>query len=168
MVTRRDGSVVKVDSSSHLRDELKGMLVVLKDWRLLALCPVFFASNWYYAYLGALNASVFDGPTRALNATLGGVGEIVGSLLIGWCVYDVKWLRRRNRGFLGLFVVAGMTNAVWAACIAWQVKFGRDYKTAHEGLINYHDANYKAKAALFFFCAVYLSNDSAAYANDPP
>ena len=151
-VTRRDGTVVKVDTSTDLRTELKGMMHVFKDWRLLALIPVFFASSYFYAYLGALNTSVFDSPTRALNATLGGIGEIVGSVLIGWCVYDVKGLRRRNRGFMGLAVVAGITTTLWAVGLAWQVKFGRDYKASHGGYINYHDADYKGKGALFFFC----------------
>ena len=47
-----------------------------------ALTPMFFASNYFYAYQGAVNTAVFDGPTRALNATLEGAGAIVGAVLV--------------------------------------------------------------------------------------
>ena len=152
-VIRGDGTLVKVEAASKLHEELRGMLRLFKDWRLLALLPMFFASNYFYAYQGSVNATVFDGPTRALNATLEGAGAIVGALLIGFLVLDGKWLGRRQRGYLGLAVVTILTIIIWSAGLAWQVTFTRDYKTVHGGLINYKDSNYKGKGALYFFCA---------------
>lgn len=129
------------------------MLQLFKDWRLVALLPMFFGSMYFYAYLGSLNATVFDGPTRALNATLEAAGSITGALVIGYLVLDAKWLSRRHRGYLGLAVTATLAIVVWSVGLSWQVTFKRDYKSAHNGvLINYHDANYKGKGALFFFC----------------
>lgn len=129
------------------------MFRLLKDWRLLALLPMFFASNYFYAYQGSVNATVFDGPTRALNATLEGAGAIVGALMIGFLVLDGKRLSRRNRGYLGLGVVTVLTIIVWAVGLSWQVTFKRDYKDVHGGrFLNYHDSNYKGKGALYFFC----------------
>ena len=77
-VVRGDGTVVKLDDKSKVHEEVVAMLRTLKDWRMFALLPMFFASNYFYAYQGAVNAAVFDGPTRALNATLEGAGAIVG------------------------------------------------------------------------------------------
>lgn len=74
---------------------------------------MFFASNYFYAYQGAVNAAKFDGPTRALNATLEAAGAIVGALLIGFCVLDNGFFGRRNRGYLGLAVVTSMTIIIW-------------------------------------------------------
>lgn len=74
---------------------------------------MFFASNYFYAYQGAVNAAMFDGPTRALNATLEAAGAIIGALLIGYLVLDTKWLGRRNRGYLGLAVVVTLTIIIW-------------------------------------------------------
>jgi hypothetical protein len=74
---------------------------------------MFFASNYFYAYQGALNAARFDGPTRALNGTLEAAGAIIGALIIGYLVLDVKGLGRRNRGYFGLAVVTSMTIIVW-------------------------------------------------------
>lgn len=152
-VVRSDGTIVKLNTSTKVHEELVAMLHLLKDWRLLALLPMFFASNYFYAYQGSVNATVFDSPTRALNGALEGAGAIVGALMIGFFVLDSKWMSRRKRGYLGLAVVVAMTIIVWAVGLAWQVTFDRNYKEDHGGnWLNYHDSNYKGKGALYFFC----------------
>lgn len=116
---------------------------------------MFFASNYFYAYQGAVNALMFDGPTRALNGALEGAGAIIGALMIGFFVLDGKRFKRRTRGYLGLGIVAGMTVIVWAVGLSWQVTFTRaDAKILLEqkALINYKHANYRGKGALYFFC----------------
>ena len=151
LVVRADGNTVQLDTTTKVRDELLGMLAVIKDWRLVALVPMFFASDFYNPYFGALNQSVFDARTRALNATLGSAGEIIGSILIGYCVLDVQWLRRRQRGYFGVAVVAIGVIVVWSFGLSWQVTFKRDYKNVN-GFMTYHDPEYWAKGVLFFFC----------------
>lgn len=152
-VVRSDGTIVKLNTATKVHEELVAMLRLMKDWRMLALFPMFFASNYFYAYQGSVNATVFDGPTRALNATLEAAGAIVGALMIGYFVLDVKWLHRRHRGYLGLAVVTILTIVTWAVGLSWQVTFTRDYQSVHNGaLINYKDSNYKGKGALYFFC----------------
>ncbi|KAI0074220.1 MFS general substrate transporter [Panus rudis PR-1116 ss-1] len=153
-VVRSDGTLVKLQAASKVHEELIGMAHTLKDWRMLALIPMFFASNYFYAYQGALNAAMFDGPTRALNATLEGAGAIVGALLIGFLVLDAKWAGRRTRGYIGLAVVVVATVVVWAAGLGWQVTFTRadGVRMKEEGrLINYKDDAYTGKGPLFFF-----------------
>lgn len=63
-VIRPDGSLVKLEVASTPRQEVTNMINVLKDWRMWALLPMFFSSNYFYAYQGAVNAYYFDGPTR--------------------------------------------------------------------------------------------------------
>ena len=156
-VIRPDGTIVKLEAKSKLHEELVGMFHLLKDWRMLCLLPMFFASNYFYAYQGSVNATVFDSPTRALNATLEGAGAIVGALMIGFLVLDNKWMPRRQRGYLGLVVVTVLTIVVWATGLSWQVTFNRDYVKDHNGkFLNYHDSNYKGKGALYFFCTLCL------------
>jgi len=147
-VVRPDGTLVKLQAYSSLRDELKGFIERFKDWRMLALAPMFFASNYFYAYQGAVNATYFNGRTRALNATLEGAGAIVGALLIGFLVLDGKWLSRRSRGFLGLGIVTVITIIVWAVGLSWQLTFTRN-SVVH--LIDYTEPAYKGKGALYFF-----------------
>jgi MFS family permease len=149
-VIRGDGTLVKLQAASSLRAELRGMLNLFTNWRMIALLPMFFASNYFYAYQGALNTAKFDGPTRALNGTLEAAGAIIGALLIGYFVLDGNWLGRRNRGYLGLTVVTSLTIIVWGIGLSWQVSFDRADATSHN-LISYHDSNYKGKGTLFFF-----------------
>ncbi|OBZ77670.1 UNC93-like protein 2 [Grifola frondosa] len=131
-VIRADGTIVKLEAASAPHEEIIGMWNLLKDWRMIALLPMFFASNYFYAYQGAVNAGRFDGPTRALNGALEGAGAIIGAVLIGYLVLDTKFLHRRARGYFGLAVVAVMD----------------DIKA---NLINYKDKAYRGKGALYFF-----------------
>lgn len=110
---------------------------------------MFFASNYFYAYQGAVNAAKFDGPTRAVIAALEGAGAIIGALLIGFFVLDAGWLSRKTRGWLGLAVVTITTIVVWSCGLAWQLSFTRE-KVGTK--INYKDDNFAGKGVLFFFC----------------
>jgi hypothetical protein len=64
-IIREDGTIVKVEASSSVRKELQNFIKVVKDKRIILLLPMFFASNYFYAYQGAINAFYFDGATRA-------------------------------------------------------------------------------------------------------
>lgn len=173
-VVRPDGTIVRVDDQSSIPQELKGLLERLKDWRILgpsvyiirscqfelintcdvALLPMFFASNYFYAYQGAVNAGKFDGPTRAVIAALEGAGAIIGALIIGFFVLDANWFARKTRGWLGLAFVSITTIVVWSCGLAWQLTFTRE--TIGER-INYKDVNFAGKGSLFFFCESFAS-----------
>jgi hypothetical protein len=166
-VVRPDGTIVKINDKSSVSQEFKGLLERLKDWRILgvyfcaltstnpsdlaelALLPMFFSSNYFYAYQGAVNAGKFDGPTRAVVAALEGAGAIIGALLIGFLVLDANWFRRKTRGWLGLACVSIITIIVWSCGLSWQLTFTRE---TIGGMINYKDDNFAGKGALFFFC----------------
>ena len=110
---------------------------------------MFFASNYFYAYQGAINAGKFDGPTRAVVAALEGAGAIIGALIVGFVVLDANWFARKTRGWLGLAFVTTITTTVWSCGLAWQLTFTRE--TLGEK-ISYKDPNFAGKGALFFFC----------------
>jgi hypothetical protein len=126
-IVRADGSLVTLEKHSSVRTELVEMARLFKDWRVAALMPMFFASNYFYAYQGAVNAGMFDGPTRALNATLEGAGAIVGALLIGFFILDAptsrfKYGRESTCYFSGVDGMAQLTFAnqvVRAAMSDW-------------------------------------------------
>jgi hypothetical protein len=110
---------------------------------------MFFASNYFYAYQGAINAGKFDGPTRAVIAALEGAGAIIGALLVGFFVLDANWFARKTRGWLGLAVVSTITIIVWSCGLSWQLTFTRE--TIGEK-VNYKDSGFAGKGTLFFFC----------------
>jgi hypothetical protein len=100
------------------------MWEVIKDWRMIVLLPMFFASNYFYAYVspqsmrwlqaksiysilllclqqGALNVAKFNGRTRALVAVLDGLGAILGAIFIGLLLDKLPY-GRRTRGYIGV------------------------------------------------------------------
>ncbi|KAI0066656.1 MFS general substrate transporter [Artomyces pyxidatus] len=147
-IVRADGTLVKLEAASTPREEVRNLIVVLKDRRMIALIPMFFASNYFYSYQGAVNTFYFDGPTRALNATLEGAGAIVGALVIGFLVLDGSYFKRRTRGYLGLAFVTITTIIVWSCGLAWQVEFTRNTVSPKQ---HYTDKGYHGKGALYFF-----------------
>jgi hypothetical protein len=88
----------------------------------------------------------------ALNATLEGVGAMVGALIIGFFVLDGLPYRRRTRGFIGLAFVTIVTIVVWSCALAWQVTFDRTPRTK----MHYTDSGYHTKGAIYFFCAFFF------------
>ncbi|PNY26827.1 Uncharacterized protein TCAP_03236 [Tolypocladium capitatum] len=124
LVIRGDGSIVELQVSPSPKQEFRNFIQMFKDWRMLALFPMFFSSNYFYAYQGALTAILFNGRTRALVSLLTGIGSMIGSLLIG-SITDVLPFSRRNRALVGCAFVFILTCIVWAGGLGFQIKFTR-------------------------------------------
>ena len=90
-----------IESTPTWREELKGLLAVTTDWKILILTPAFLASNWFYAYQFALNAAYFSLRSRALNSMMYWLFQMFGSFAISG-VLDYKGWERRTRGLVGL------------------------------------------------------------------
>lgn len=124
LVVRGDRTIVEMDASLSPRQELKQFIELFKDWRMLALFPMFFSSNYFYAYQNALTAALFNGRTRALVALLTGLGSILGSILIGMLT-DTLPMNRRLRAVASCGVVFALMCTVWGGGLGFQVKFTR-------------------------------------------
>lgn len=123
-VVRGDGTLVEVEASLTPRQEFAEFVQLFKDWRMLALFPMFFSSNYFYAYQNALTAFLFNGRTRALVALLTGLGSVIGSLLIGFLT-DTLPMSRRNRAFASCGVIFALMCTVWGGGLGFQLKFVR-------------------------------------------
>ncbi|KAG5984644.1 hypothetical protein E4U55_003865 [Claviceps digitariae] len=127
LVVRSDQSVIKLTESLTPAQELRDFVGMFKDWRMIALFPMFFSSNYFYAYHGAITAFLFNGRTRALVALVTGLGSIVGSILIGF-VTDNLPFPRRKRALWSCAFVTFLLCVVWAGGLGFQTKFVRDQK----------------------------------------
>lgn len=123
-VVRKDGSLVELEPNVSPRTEFKAFLGMFKDWRLLVLFPMFFSSNYFYAYQGALTAFLFNGRTRALVSLLTGLGSMLGSVLIGFLLDNLPFTRRK-RALTTCGIVALLMVGIWGGGLAFQVKFKR-------------------------------------------
>ncbi|KAK8866109.1 hypothetical protein IAR55_001260 [Kwoniella newhampshirensis] len=127
LVVRGDGTVVELQAALGPKDEIAQFVKMFKDWRMLCLFPMFFASNYFYAYQGAITAFLFNGRTRALSSLLTGLGSIVGSIFIG-TILDRLPFSRRKRSLIGCGVVAILNIIIWVGGLVFQTEFTRATK----------------------------------------
>ncbi|RCH92147.1 hypothetical protein CU097_004506 [Rhizopus azygosporus] len=168
-VVRPDGTKVAVAKAMHWKKELKGVLLVWKEWRMLCLIPAFLASNWFYAYQFKVNTVYFNSPARALNDTMYWTLQIIGSLIFG-CLLDFQGLSRRSRGLLALVILFVVTMAVWAGGFAFQLTFDNGFDKP----IGWKDARFGGPFVLYMFYGfsdaiyqTYLYWLMGAMSNDP-
>ncbi|KAF3765382.1 MFS general substrate transporter [Cryphonectria parasitica EP155] len=123
-VVRGDGTVVELEDAISPHREIQELWALCKDWRMIALFPMFFSSNYFYAYQGAIVTVLFNGRTRALVSLLEGVGQVVGSLVIGQLTDNLPFGRRKRALTAAVFVIL-FNCFVWAAGLGFQVQFKR-------------------------------------------
>ncbi|KAG8164200.1 hypothetical protein KVR01_006118 [Diaporthe batatas] len=124
LVVRGDGTVVEIEEAITPKQEFKEIWKLLRDWRMIALFPMFFSSNYFYAYQGAITTALFNGRTRALVALLTGVGSILGSIIIGQLTDNLPG-GRRKRALMATAAVAILNCVIWGAGLGFQVQFNR-------------------------------------------
>lgn len=124
LVVRGDGTVVKIEAAITPKQEFKEMWALLKDWRMIALFPMFFSSNYFYAYQGAITTALFNGRTRALVSLLTGVGSILGSIVIGQLTDNLPF-GRRKRALCATAFVTVLNCVIWVCGLVFQVQFTR-------------------------------------------
>ncbi|CAM0137651.1 hypothetical protein VKS41_000849 [Umbelopsis sp. WA50703] len=125
-VIRNDGTAVYMAQHTTWKQELKGVLGVFTQWRIIALLPAFLASNWFYSYQFGVNALYFDVATRSLNGTMYWAMQIVASICIGQLL-DWSRFKRRDRGLMGLALTFLFCMGVWAGGFAFQLTFDRSF-----------------------------------------
>jgi MFS family permease len=132
-VIRNDGSpVVKIKYSSPI-SELKSVFALFKDWRMLALVPMFFTSNWVYTYqFTAVNAFNFTQRTRYMNSMFYWMAQIFASILYGAFLDREQW-SRPTRARYGLILLAVVCAGTWAGGIAFQATFGPQSTILEDG-----------------------------------
>lgn len=123
-IVRKDGTLVKMENSLTPTEELREFARQFKDWRMLALFPMFFASNYFYAYQGAIVPFLFIGRARALSSLVTNLGAVLGGLFVGFLL-DLIPGNRRRRAIIGWVIVCIFLIAVWGGGVAFQVQFTR-------------------------------------------
>lgn len=117
-VRRADGTAIAVFHTQPLLDELRGVVRVLRDPRVLLMLPVIFSCELALGIMPSVSAAYFSLRTRAMTNICFYLIQLPASV---GCAYLTDRLPydRRVRGVvavsvLGVFVVAG-----WVALQAW-------------------------------------------------
>lgn len=124
LVVRGDKTVVEIQASISVPEEIRQFFALFKDWRMLVLFPMFFTSNYYYAYQGSIIAFMFNARTRALASLITQLGAMIGAVLIG-TILDRAPGTRRTRAIVAWTLTLVLELGVWSGAVAWQVQFKR-------------------------------------------
>lgn len=157
-VLREDGSHVVLMKNPTWISEFKGLWETLRyDAYIIALFPMFFASNWFYTYqFNGFNSAHFNTRTRALNNTLYWTSQIIGAFVMGNCL-DIKSVRRSVKARYALGALLTITMAIWGGGYAWQHKqVPRAVSSSVDFVkVDFKDSGYVGPMFLYMFYGFY-------------
>lgn len=145
MVIRSDGKPVAIHRYSSWTSEAVAVAKLFLDWRMIALSPMFLASNWFYTYqFNAVNGGgLFTTRTRAFNGTLYWTAQILGSMLMGHFLDSSRFVStsRRVRGLLGLTLLLIVSSVIWGGGLGFQLTFTRSSAKAETDKMDFEDSS---------------------------
>ncbi|KAF2115808.1 major facilitator superfamily domain-containing protein [Lophiotrema nucula] len=129
-VIRHDGSKVIVMKHPSWKSEILGLFETFKtDPYIIALFPMFLASNWFYAYhFTEINGAYFNVRTRALNGVVYYTMQIVGAYVFGFAL-DIKGIRRTVRAKVAWAALFAVIMIVWGCGYKFQKTYTRAWAT---------------------------------------
>ncbi|RIA79855.1 major facilitator superfamily domain-containing protein [Glomus cerebriforme] len=153
-VIHDDGKPVVVQKFPKWKNEIIGIFKLFLDWHMIALIPMFIASNWFYAYhFNVVNAGYFNIRTRSFNNLWYWAAQIVGAMGLGKFL-DTPSLKRKNRGIIGLIILFVIIMGTWIGGLFFQLTFTRNDEKKNLDLF---DSGYAGKLILYL---LYGFNDA--------
>lgn len=153
-VIRHDGSKVIVMKHPSWKSEIWGLWeTVQSDPYIVALFPMFFASNWFYTYhFNEVNAAYFNTRTRALNGVIYYIMQIVGAFVFGYGLDSTK-LRRSTRAKVGWAALFVLIMVVWGGGYEFQKTYTRESTSEKSGYqpVDWSDDGYGGPFVLFMW-----------------
>ncbi|KAF9540185.1 hypothetical protein EC957_004584 [Mortierella hygrophila] len=119
-VTHSNGDHIKIQEFPTWIGEIKAILMLFLEWRMVVLIPMFLSSNWYYSYhFSTINGRYFSIRTQSLNNILYWASQIFGSYSFAR-VLDYQGVKRRTRALWGLAIISTAFIATWIGGIFFQ------------------------------------------------
>ncbi|KAK3804498.1 MAG: major facilitator superfamily domain-containing protein [Benniella sp.] len=155
-VTHSNGDRILIQKFPTWAGEIKEILKLFLNWRMIVLIPMFLSSNWFYPYqFSTVNGSYFTIRTQSLNNILYWASQIGGSYSFAR-VLDFQGVNRRTRALWGLTIISCCFVATWVGGIFFQHTYTKDTPNLN------HDfkegASYVGPLFLYMF---YGLNDAA-------
>ncbi|KAI0027264.1 MFS general substrate transporter [Vararia minispora EC-137] len=152
---RTDGTRVATLRQPSWRAELYGLYVALRlDPLIVLLFPMFFASNWFYAYqFNDYNAALFNIRARSLNNLVYWLSQIIGSVSIG-LLLDQQRFSRRLRAFSAWVVLFVLVFAVHVWTYFYQRHYTRESIPPDAQKLDIYDYGYIPRVWLYILCGI--------------
>lgn len=150
-VVRCDGTSVAIHTHSGLKNEIKGVLKLFLDWRMLVLIPACFCGELLLSLQSSINGYAFNLRTRTLNSLLTNLLPIPFIYLFGKGILDNERLgSRKRRGLIAIALAAVWCTGSYIALIVWLHSW--DFNRAIKGPdIDWTDAAYPG-AVVVYLC----------------
>lgn len=151
-VIRHDGSRIIVMKHPSWKSELWGLWETFQtDPYIIALFPMFLASNWFYAYhFTEINAAYFNVRTRALNGVVYYMMQIVGAYVFGFAL-DFQGVRRTMRAKIAWGVLFALIMAIWGGGYAFQKTYDRAWSAVESNHKDWTSPGYGGPFVLYMF-----------------
>ncbi|XXH05712.1 hypothetical protein Hte_012147 [Hypoxylon texense] len=155
-VVRDDGRHIAIFKEPQFLDEMRGILAVLLDPKIIILIPAMFVGEMCLALTSSINAYYFNLRTRSLNNLLFQAIMIPAPIALSY-IMDSRQIRsRRAKGLLGTFAVGAVTLGATAGLLAWIVLNDVDRSVVPSPSVDWTDAAFAAGFVLYLlFGAVF-------------
>jgi len=157
-VVRSDGTKCEPVVSKPLGEEIKAMAAVVMNKRVIALVPLFWYSNWFYAYqLSKFSSNIFTTSGSGLASALYWGAQMVGAKCLA-LITDNTQVNVQRRAYVSL----GCSVALIAIGWVWGYFANSTYKL--DGIPTLYDWNQPgfveagALMTLWGFCDALIQN----------
>jgi MFS family permease len=159
-VRRSDGSRIIMMKNPTWKSEITGMFqVLMTDWYILLMFPMFFASNWFYTYhFQDFNLPKFNIRTRALNNVLYYLAQIIGAWIFG-IFLDTTYFGRKTRAKIAMGALFVLTFVIWGGGYDYQKGYTREDTLGDENFkpMDFKDSGYIGPMFLYMFYGAFDS-----------
>ncbi|CAI6340589.1 unnamed protein product [Periconia digitata] len=152
-VIRDDGSKIIIMKHPSWKSEIMGLWeTFFTDPYILALFPMFLASNWFYVYhFTEINGAYFNVRTRALNGVVYYLFQIVGAYVFGFAL-DFQGISRTMRAKLAWAALFAVIMIVWGCGYKFQTTYDRAWaKDETNPKMDWTDDGFGGPFALYIF-----------------
>ncbi|KAF5019809.1 hypothetical protein F66182_8178 [Fusarium sp. NRRL 66182] len=155
-VIRKDGTYVILMKNPTWQSELWGLYETIRfEPFVLALFPMFFASNWFYVYqFNVVNGAYFSTRTKALNSLVYWLAQIAAAAIWGHLL-DMDHIRRSIRARIALVVLFALTFIIWGPGYVFQRTYTRQDAEVDGFATDWDDSGHIGPMFLYIFYGFY-------------
>ncbi|KAK8200219.1 major facilitator superfamily domain-containing protein [Phyllosticta capitalensis] len=152
-VIRDDGTHIAIFKQPSFKEEMKGVLAVLLDKKIILLLPAMFVGEMCLALVSSVNAHYFNLRTRSLNNLLFQVIMIPAPLAMAWVMDNKRIKSRRKKGMMGSIMMGAITMGATVGLLIWIIVNGIDANDPAPG-IDWTDSSFTSGFILYLLFGI--------------
>ncbi|KAK7533803.1 major facilitator superfamily domain-containing protein [Phyllosticta citribraziliensis] len=118
-IVRDDGTHIAIFKQPSFKEEMKGVLSVLLDKKIILLLPAMFVGEMCLALVSSINGHYFNLRTRSLTNLLFQFIMIPTPLAMAWVMDNKRIKSRRKKGMMGSLMMGVITMGATVGLLIW-------------------------------------------------